>query len=170
MDPGAILVAVMRTTAENLIIGRGTLLFFSSSMWRPPGIFISVFVAAIGCFLTWNASLSGLLRRVKKRYVTYFKLLDVHLFASVFITLVGRLVRLLFLKPVCLTFRAQMVVLEQIGLQLDRAFVHGVSHNTLIDDLLLNTLADPLRLLKHPLIATVQLVLILSELLVQSHV
>ena len=116
MDPGAILVAVMRSTAENLIVGRGTLLFFSSM--RRPGINLSVFVAAFGCLLTWSASLRGLLRRVEKRYITNFKLLDVHLFATVFITLVGWLVRLLFLEPVCLAFRAQLIVLEQIRLQL----------------------------------------------------
>ena len=55
-----------------------------------------------------------------------------------------------------------------IWLELDRAFVHWVSHDTLIDDLLLNAFTDPLCLLKHPLVATVSLVVLRSELLMHS--
>lgn len=114
-------VAMMRATTQNVIIGRATLLFFSSLLLlnsSSENIFL-VLVAAIDSLLTRSASLCGLLCRVKKRNIPNFKLFNVHLFAPIFITLVGRVVRLLFLKLVGLTSRAYLVVQKHSRLQLN---------------------------------------------------
>ena len=167
MNAGAVVVALVRPTAEDLVVGRGTLLptiVIVGPVLPSSSLIVTEVLLAI--FLT-GSTRRVLLRWVKSN-ITDFEFFNVHLLATVFITLVRWLVRLLFLKLVFLATGAKLVVLKHVRVKLNRAVVQRIG-NALVDHLLLDAFAGSLGPIKHPEVA-IRLRLLLKEFLLMYHV
>ena len=98
VNAGAVVVALMRPTTENIVIGRRTLLLTILVICPgvlPPSAGLILTEVFLAILLTCSTR-RVLLRRVK-RNITNFEFFYVHLITPVLIALIRGLVRLLFL-------------------------------------------------------------------------